>query len=325
MPDAAPKAVATLPGAAVVLTDGAAGNEKQATALCHYLGVDALVHRVSLGGITALLAPHLFRGRLADLSFQPALDPARMPALLVGCGRAGGVALAVLKALRPELRTVQILDPRGRPEHYDLIITPQHDRLRADNVLVSIGALHRVDEAFLAHARREHPELAAAPHPRIAVLFGAPSRHARIDDAYIGEIFARLPADATLWITASRRTPPALVERLRAFAHGRGRIWADLSDGPNPYPGFLALADQIVVTPDSVNMLSEACGTDAPVLVHPPLRLSAKLQRFLAALTASGRVRSLADLERPASPIVPLRETAEIAVQVRRRLGYAGD
>lgn len=312
----------TRPTTAAIVTDGAAGNEKQACALAHYLGLETQVYRVELRALSAMLAPFLWRGRLHDMKFSPPVDARRLPPLLIGCGRAGGVAVALLKRAHPDRQALQILDPHGRPRDYDLIITPQHDRLRADNVMVSIGALHQVDGPFLARAKRDYDELGRLPAPRIAVLFGAPTRHAKIDDTYIDQLFAELPSDASLLITASRRTPARMIERLRAMAHARGRFWAGPADGANPYPGFLAHADALVVTPDSVNMLSEACATQAPVYVLPPVKISGKLERFLAALIASGRVQRLGALELKRQQVIPFRETEALAAEVARRLGW---
>ena len=40
--------------------------------------------------------------------------------------------------------------------------------------------------------------------------------------------------------------------------------------GENPYLALLALADAIVVTADSYNMVGEAAATGAPILVFEP-------------------------------------------------------
>jgi len=120
--------------------------------------------------------------------------------------------------------------------------------------------------------------------------------------------------------TTSRRTPAELVARLRRhYADGPHLLWCAERDGVNPYPGLLAWAERIVCTADSVNMLSEACATDAPVFVHAPQRASGRLQHFLGALAERGRIHALADGLAP-FPATPLRETARIAEQVRQRL-----
>src|SRR3546814_9290061 len=68
--------------------------------------------------------------------------------------------------------------------------------------------------------------------------------------------------------TPSRRTGRRNEEILR---RGRAGLPAEIwdGDGENPYFGILALADHVVVTGDSVNMVSEAASTGKPVhVVH---------------------------------------------------------
>jgi mitochondrial fission protein ELM1 len=85
---------------------------------------------------------------------------------------------------------------------------------------------------------------------------------------------ARLAADlaamirrdkVSVVVTPSRRTDPAVTELIRAaITPTGGWVW-DLV-GANPYFGMLALADLIIVTQDSVSMISEAAATTAPVM-----------------------------------------------------------
>jgi mitochondrial fission protein ELM1 len=91
-------------------------------------------------------------------------------------------------------------------------------------------------------------------------------------------------------------------------------------DGENPYAGALAWADRIVVSPDSVNMVSEACATTAPVFVAEPGRASGRVRRFLDGLEARGRIRAQDAVLAPFDA-EPLRETARVAAIVRERLG----
>ncbi|HET6586492.1 MAG TPA: ELM1/GtrOC1 family putative glycosyltransferase, partial [Oleiagrimonas sp.] len=79
-------------------------------------------------------------------------------------------------------------------------------------------------------------------------------------------------------------------------------------------------ADRLVVTPDSVNMLSEACATGRPVhtLVMPPL--PDKLARFHAGLRARGLLHAL-EADTPGHQPA-LRETRAIADALRERLGF---
>ena len=109
---------------------------------------------------------------------------------------------------------------------------------------------------------------------------------------------------------------------LTAFASLPRVIWSDGGDGTNPYAGLLGWADQIVVTPDSVNLLSEACATRVPVCVLLPDSARGRMARFQRDLREQGRLlASLPALLDRGLIIEPLRETGRIAGEVRQRLG----
>ncbi|MDX1737354.1 MAG: ELM1/GtrOC1 family putative glycosyltransferase, partial [Alphaproteobacteria bacterium] len=128
-------------------------------------------------------------------------------------------------------------------------------------------------------------------------------------------------SDGSLLITASRRSPPAtekiLSETLSDCPH---YIWD--GQGDNPYFGFLGLADYIVVTCDSANMVSEACATGKPVYVfHMQANRKTKFDIFHQSLEAGGYCRKLGDsLENWRYD--PLNETERLADIVISRLGY---
>ena len=97
------------------------------------------------------------------------------------------------------------------------------------------------------------------------------------------------------------------------------RLWTGERDGANPYLAFLAHAQRIVVTPDSVNLASEACATGKPVYVHMHDPVRGKLARFHDELVAREHARPLARFD-PAWAGVPLRETQGVADEVWRRI-----
>lgn len=307
-----------------MLHDGAAGNRRQALALADALGMARQEWVLQPDPIARWLAPR--RWPRASSGFGTEFDQAlhaAAPDLVIGCGRVA--ALATRLARVQGARAVQILDPRIHPRHWDLVIAPEHDSLRGDNVLNLIGSLNPVDEDWLAQARRQYPGLGELASPRTAVLLGGPTRLANFNRGALEVLLAKLEFSlqrdgGRLMICGSRRTPrewaPLLRERYLADGH---RVWMDESDGGNFYAGALAWADRIVVSPDSANMISEACATGLPVFIAEPGRARGRLRRFLDSLLARGRVRPL---ERDSLPFdaLPLRETPRIAALVRERL-----
>jgi hypothetical protein len=85
---------------------------------------------------------------------------------------------------------------------------------------------------------------------------------------------------------------------------------------------MLALADAIVVTLDSVSMISEAVATEAPVMLAKLPGRSRRKAMFAEALLREGRVREFAGrLE--TWPAAPLNDTPEAAAEMCRRLGLS--
>jgi mitochondrial fission protein ELM1 len=125
---------------------------------------------------------------------------------------------------------------------------------------------------------------------------------------------------ASFLVTPSRRTHARLLEVAERTTRDFPRILWD-GRGPNPYADFLAHADLLVVTADSVNMTGEACATGMPVLVFAPSGGSAKFRRFHAALEARGATRHLPDRldAMPDWSYEPLHSVDDIAREIERR------
>ena len=306
-----------------VITDGAAGNQRQALALAELLEMPVRHLQLAPAAPWSWLAPHL------TLGARLALDPTQRrqfappwPAVAIGCGRSAALYTRLLRSLSGgACYTVQILDPRVNPAHWDTVIAPQHDQLTGRNVIRPLGSLNPVDEAWLQDGREADPAFAALPRPRIGVLLGGPRKGVTFNEAYIDQLISGLHArrrqdGGSLLVLASRRTPADLVERVRqGLGDVPGLVWAGNNDGGNPYPGVLGWADRLVVTPDSVNMLSEACAVGCPVHTLVLGSLPDKLERFHLALRDAGLLHSLDAIDTP--PVPPLRITGTIAATLR--------
>jgi mitochondrial fission protein ELM1 len=302
-----------------VITDGAAGNQRQALALAEMLGMPVRHLQLEPAAPWSWLAPRLALGaRFALNATQRHQFAAPWPAVAIGCGRAAALYTRLLRSLSGgKCYTVQILDPRVDPGHWDTVIAPQHDQLTGRNVIRPLGSLNPVDEAWLQDGRDADPAFASLPRPRVGVLLGGPRKGVTFNEHYIDQLIHGLHArrrqeGGSLLVMASRRTPPALVERMRqGLGDVPGLVWSGHDDGSNPYPGVLGWADRLVVTPDSVNMLSEACAAGCPVHTLVVGNLPDKLERFHKALRDAGLLHPLDATDTP--PVPPLRVTAAIA------------
>ncbi len=308
-----------------VLTDGHAGNLRQARALADALRLPTQASTLAARAPWKWAAPRRLPG--SDAAFGSVLDgiDGREPAttLAIGCGRQAALATRLL--CERGMRSVQILDPRIDPRHWDMVIVPEHDRLRGANVLTLLGSLNPVGDAWLGAARAAFADLGRLPQPRTTLLVGGPTDHVRIGlrefERWLRDIRHAVERDGgSLLATTSRRTPAAFVDAMRRhFAGLPGLVWTGSVDGRNPYAALLGWADRIVCSADSVNMLSEASATPVPVHVAGLSRVRGRPARFVHALRERGRVRAF-DATLAPFEATPLRETARIAQQVRERL-----
>ena len=313
-----------LPATCWVIHDGAAGNRRQAMTLAEVLGLPIREWALKAGGLARLLAPRKFPGSAAAFGseFASALRN-QPPALAIGCGRMA--ALATRQAGESGVRSVQILDPRISTSHWDLVIAPEHDGVSGPNVLTMVGSLNPVDAAWLESERQQLPQLGALARPRTVVLLGGPTRATRFDRSALEALLAKLDSwldrdGGSALVCGSRRTPAEWADPIRDRYRGQDHlVWMDQGDGGNPYSGALAWADRIIVSPDSVNMISEACATAVPVFVAEPGRATGRIRKFIQSLLDRGRVRAQTD-EFESFDAAPLDETRRIAELVRERL-----
>lgn len=311
-----------------VVTDGKAGMEIQCVGLAEALGLHPVVKRVSVGKPWRWLPAGLIRDPLGTLGPKGDRLAPPWPDLWIASGRQTVPLTRDLRTLSGgKTFTVQIQDPAIDPAGFDLIVTPEHDRLRAGNVLTTRGSLGRVTpERLAAEAARVAPCYAHLPGQRVAVLIGGSNKVFRLDAATMKRLTQQLGALARdgwgLMVTASRRTGTRNEAILRRGLAGLpAEVWD--GSGDNPYFGILGLADHVIVTGDSVNMVSEAASTGRPVhVVHLPGR-SAKFSRFHQALVEGGIARPFTGALDVWS-YTPLDETRRVAGEIRRRLAARG-
>lgn len=308
-----------------IVSDGKIGMENQCRGLAEALGVDAVVKRIDIARPWRWLPPQLCFSALSSLTAKGDSLAPPWPDLLIATGRkAVAPALAIRKASRGATFCVQIQNPGVDPKRFDLVIAPQHDGLAGDNVVALLGSPHGVTPEKLAKARQAFATLLEPlPQPRIAVLLGGDNAVYRMTDA-IADNLARNLASVVrasgggLAITASRRTPDRAMARIREALEGETVTFYE-GDGANPYLGYLAWADAVIVTADSVNMVTEATATGGPVHVIELEGGSAKFTRFHQAMRDAGYTRPFTGIiENWRYP--PPEETQRAASEIAKRM-----
>lgn len=264
-----------------VLADDRAGNVNQAIGVAEALAQP--FKRLDIGYTKLARLPNIIRG--ASLMGVDVASRIRLvapwPDLVISAGRrTAPIARWIKKQSRGHSRICQIMRPDCGESAFDLIAVPAHDQMAIRENIVEIpGAPHRVTETrLLIEADKWRPQFKGLPAPRFAVIIGGNTRKTvftrdMADELISKAIKAARAVDGSLMVTTSRRTGPEnvalIAERLKASGLTY-HLHDWMSQSENPYFGYLALADVVIVTGDSVSMCCEAAAAAGGVYIYAP-------------------------------------------------------
>ncbi len=310
-----------------VVSDGTKGMEVQSIGLAERMGISPKIIR--------LTPPKIIRHfpKLAATGLYPLPSPlanaaaAGWPDLIITTGRRmAGLSILLRKKSGGVSKTIHIQDPKLPAHLFDHLVIPSHDKLRADNVVLSLGSLSPLTpQKITESAANLSPEILALPYPRIAVMVGGSNRRYKVGEAEFTRLGQYLNAlghatDGGLAIIPSRRSHEEAatlikgqmgLDLLTTPAHW---MWDGISE--NPYPGILDVVDAVVVTSDSVNMTCEACTSGKPVYRYDFKQEKGRIGYFHHIMESAGFTKPLEPIDAAAFPGNPgpgLDETGRIA------------
>ena len=225
----------------------------------------------------------------SDSSSALCLSDFKNCSLIIAAGRKSTYAATKIKALSlHSVKIVSLMNPKLPLEKFDLVIAPLHDQLKpASNLLTTLGALSpKIFSEFLQEKLRFAKKFSKFSAPFITVCLGGPTKHLKMPPIFFEKLLSDLrhikhTLGGTFLISPSRRTPNEIIKKLHN-AFPDDWIW-DETD-PNPHYAFLGAADFILVTQDSISMLSEAALTKAPLYIYPLKGNAKKRSIFYQAL-----------------------------------------
>jgi Kdo2-lipid IVA lauroyltransferase/acyltransferase len=200
---------------------------------------------------------------------------------IVSCGSStAGIALSLKKDLNA--KAIAVMRPNIHSvKNYDLAIMPLHDKIKKTPKIVftkgTVTGLTAESLSMYASALRERVNVAKGNI--IGVLIGGDSKayalEAGLAAAVLGEVLrAAEELDAEVLITTSRRTSGAVVDAVKARLRGAARVKLLLIAGENNFEGaiegILALSNILIVSGESVAMITEAIASGRRPLVFMP-------------------------------------------------------
>lgn len=222
-------------------------------------------------------------GALKQLTKESSPLTPPWPDIIIACGQNTiAAALAIKRANKRKTTLIYIQKPCINPSYFDLVIAPMHDHARGSNIIETFGATHDLSLTALTEAKKQFgPRFADDKPPFLSIFIGGSSKKYDFTAKHAATLANTIMEIAkgyhgTVLVSPSRRTGKDNCEYLARRFQPQKNIYFYNDDSENPYMGMLALSEMIMVTDDSVSMISEACFTGAPVYL---LALPDQVQR----------------------------------------------
>lgn len=253
-----------------ILSRGRKGDLDQMLALSRAVGWPYEIKKLNFSGLEIPALSRLLLKNGAEVLTPPWPD-------LILCAEASPSVIAkdIKRMSSGKTRIVCIGRPAGSAGGFDLVITTAQYRIpQAANVVELSMPLAADTEPASPSSQNNGP---------IAVIVGGPAFPDRLDHAAAMELAADVLAHAekrkaVLTVYTSPRTPKDVAGALSRTitAPHRRHIFGE---GPNRYHEGLSEASEIIVTSDSVSMVSDALNSGKPVSIYPlPRTDSVKLR-----------------------------------------------
>ena len=284
---------------ALLLTEGMHGMISQVEGLAKALNAEYNHKIVKFRFPWNLMPPKFTPISEVILKDKIYLDGNEIPDLVISCGRKSVIPSIVLKKKNPELFTIHIQDPKVIFKNFDVIIAPEHDHLNGNNVYSSKGAIHYITDIEINNAKNYLKDKINS-QKIVSLILGGPNKYYNFDKDQLIEIFNKIKAifianNYKVIVVPSMRTPKSSIELAINELGKYGYIVNSIDR--QAYLSALALANNVIVTCDSISMISEAATSGKPIYIaHMKAKKNNyRFKRFFKLFKEMGIIRDLGE------------------------------
>jgi len=190
--------------------------------------------------------------------------------VIISCGRKSVItSIALKKRFGDQIFNIHIQNPKVPFKYFDLIITPEHDAIKGDNIITTKGAIHYLTKKEIVD-NSKYLKLEKEKKKVVAFIIGGPNKYYSYSEEQIHYIFNKVktlfaPDKFKIIIIPSYRTPERVIKK--AFNTFNFNHHVVKTIDKKAYLSALSIADYVVVTCDSTSMISEAAVTGKPIYI----------------------------------------------------------
>ena len=305
----------------LLLTEGMHGMISQVEGLAKGLDIDFTHHKVELNIFWKLIPPKFTP--VSNFTFNSFY--AKDFDIIISCGRKSVIpSICLKKNSKKKVYNIHIQNPKVSLKNFDIIITPEHDGLNGENVILSKGSIHYLTNEELVKNREYLSERLNKEKEYLALILGGPNKYYDYNDNNLTKVFDKVKSlleknNLQAIIIPSKRTPKKIINLSNNYFGKDHLVINDIDK--KAYLSGLSLAKYIVVTCDSISMISEAALTGKPIYIA---EIPAKKNdyRFRSFRELFGKLNIVKDLEEKVEiwNYEILDETNRIAKEIKRKI-----
>ena len=279
----------------LILTEGMHGMISQAEGLAKALDLNFFHEKIELSSFWKFIPPRftpikkfVFKNEIVE-DFD----------VIISCGRKSVIpSIFIKKNSKKKVFNIHIQDAKVSLDNFDVVVVPQHDSLRGNNVISTKGAIHYLtiqeineNKSYLSNKVKSGKEIAT-------LILGGPNKYYEYTKENIENIFLKISEnfiknDFQLIVVPSMRTPKDIIKFANEH-YGKDHLVINEVD-KKAYLSALGLSKFIVVTCDSSSMISEAAITGKPVYVAdiPATKNNYRFRKFISLFKELNIIRIL--------------------------------
>ena len=245
--------------------------------------------------------------------------------IIISCWRKSVVPSIYLKKnSQKKIINIHIQDPKVNLKHFDIIVTPEHDGVRGDNVIASKGAIHYLTEQEISFSKDYLVGRLDNKKNYLGLIIGGPNKYYNYSNQIIERVLLKVKKISELnklqvIAIPSIRTPKNIITMTSEIL-GENHVAINEVD-KRAYLSTLAISKYLVVTCDSTSMISEAAITGKPVYVEelPTKKNDYRFKKFRDLFTKLNIIKKL-DKNLEDWTYKKLDETNRIAKEIKEKI-----
>ncbi len=219
--------------------------------------------------------------------------------LVISCGRKSVIPSAIIKKKNTNIFTIHIQDPKVNYKNFDVIIAPEHDDLKGENIISSKGSIHYITQPEIEKAKNYLVNKFQNENI-VSLILGGPNKYYNFSNEELIQVFRKIKSNFIsqgykALVIPSMRTPKRIIDLAMKEFVKVGFVVNTVDK--QAYLSALALATNIVVTCDSTSMISEATASGKPIFVAhmKPKKNNYRFKKFFQLFKEMGITKELGD------------------------------